>query len=258
MYKRQDVDARDVQYYIYAENSAAGIFSPERAEKDFYQCPVLGGLVINEVMAGNNSAVADQDGEYDDWVEIYNGNNFALNLNGYYLSDNEYDLTKWSFPNVSIAPDDYLIVWCDTAGSSQVGLHTTYRLSADQEEVYLSDPNGNVLDAVHYVNMIVDQGYARVPNGTGVMQYQDHTYDATNQSPVSIDYIDSSTNFRVYPNPSNERIYILGTSEDIAVFNMTGQQVFKGYNNKSIDISTWQDGIYFIHSNGAVVKIIKH
>ena len=134
-------------------NTDAGIFSPERAEKEFHQLPVVSGLVINEIMAGNVSAVADQNGEYDDWVELYNGNNFSLNLNGYYLSDNENDLTKWTFPNVTIPANGYLIVWCDTAGGTQSGLHTTYRLSADQEEVYLTDPTGTVIDAVHYVNM---------------------------------------------------------------------------------------------------------
>ena len=66
-----NVDARDVQYYIYAENSNAGIFSPERAEHEFHQLAVVGGLVINEIMAANFSSIADQNGEYDDWVELY-------------------------------------------------------------------------------------------------------------------------------------------------------------------------------------------
>ena len=42
-----NVDARDIQYYIYAENNDAGIFSPERAEKEFHQIAVVSGLVIN-------------------------------------------------------------------------------------------------------------------------------------------------------------------------------------------------------------------
>ena len=64
------------------------------------------------------------------------------------------------FPNITIASNDYLIIWCDTAGTTQSGLHTTYRLSADQEEVYLIDPSGTVLDAVHFVNMPVDLSYS--------------------------------------------------------------------------------------------------
>ena len=119
-------------------------------------------------MAANFSKVSDQDGEYDDWVELYNGGNTSINLEGFYLSDNENDLTKWIFPNTVIQANDYKIIWCDTAGSSQTGLHTTYRLSADQEEVYLTDPSGVVVDAVHFVNMPTDLAYARVPNGNGI------------------------------------------------------------------------------------------
>ena len=251
------VDARDVQYYFYAENTDAGIFSPKRAEKEFHQLPVLGGLVINEIMAGNVNAVADQNGEYDDWVELYNGNSFSLNLNGYYLSDNENELTKWTFPNITIPANGYLIVWCDTAGNSQTGLHTTYRLSSDQEEVYLTDPTNTVIDAVHYVNMIADKGFARVPNGTGAMQYQDHTYNAINQNNTAIVDVNVSGNMRVYPNPSINRIYVLGATESVSVFNMMGQEVFYKQEVKSIDISNWENGVYFVKSGNSVVKIIK-
>ena len=252
-----NVDARDVQYYFYAENSDAGIFSPERAEKEFHQLPVVSGLVINEIMAGNVTAVADQNGEYDDWVELYNGNSFSLNLNGYYLSDNENDLTKWTFPNVTIPANDYLIVWCDTAGGTQSGLHTTYRLSADQEEVYLTDPTGTVIDAVHFVNMITDKGYARVPNGSGVMQYQTHTYDDNNLLVSAVNQVSAGTNLRVYPNPSNSRIYILGATKGVSVFNIMGQEVFAKQKVESVDISSWDYGIYFVKSGNSVVKIIK-
>ncbi len=252
-----DVDARDIQYYIYAENNDAAIFSPERAEKEFHQIPVVSGLVINEIMATNLTSVPDQDGEYDDWVELYNGNNFSLNLNGYYLSDNENDLFKWSFPNISIAPNDYLIIWCDTAGSSQAGLHTTYRLSAEQEEVYLSDPNGNVIDAVHFVSMITDQGYARVPNGTGIMKYQNHSFDAPNSTPTFLNEDYNKINFRAYPNPSNNVVYLLGVSGNISVFNVMGEKIFEDIGIKTIDISKWKSGIYLIHANEQIVKIVK-
>ena len=252
-----NVDARDVQYYFYAENTDAGIFSPERAEKEYHQLPIVGGLVINEIMAGNVNAVADQNGEYDDWVELYNGNNFNLNLNGYYLSDNENDLTKWTFSNAIIPAYGYLIVWCDTAGNSQSGLHTTYRLSADQEEVYLTDPTGLVVDAVHYVNMINDKGFARVPNGTGAMQYQSHTYNAINQNVAGLSDVSVSGKMRVYPNPSNNRIYILGATKSVSVYNMMGQEVFSKLEVKSIDISEWKNGIYFVKSGEFVIKIIK-
>tara|TARA_Y100000766_G_C18827916_1_gene566471 strand:- start:13 stop:1224 length:1212 start_codon:yes stop_codon:yes gene_type:complete len=252
-----DVDARDIQYYIYAENNDAGIFSPERSEKEFHQLPVVSGLVINEIMASNTISVSDQDGEYDDWVELYNGNSFSLNLNGYYLSDNENDLTKWSFSNVTIPANDYLIIWCDTAGNTQSGLHTTYRLSSDQEEVYLTSPTGIIVDAVHFVNMPEDVSYARVPNGNGVMKYQNHTYDANNQPIAANSTIIFQEKLRVYPNPSNTRVYVLGAVDDVNVFDIMGKQVFSANAVKTIDISTWESGVYFVKSSDSVVKIIK-
>ena len=69
--------ATTVYYYIYADNNSAGMFSPVRAEYEFYSYTVegvqlaAGDLVINEFMASNSSAVADQDGEFDDWIELY-------------------------------------------------------------------------------------------------------------------------------------------------------------------------------------------
>ncbi len=253
-----NVDARDIQYYIYAENSDAGIFSPERAEHDFHQLPVVSGLVINEVMASNFSAVADQDGEYDDWVELYNGGSSAVNLSGFFLSDNENILDKWVFPNVTIQPNDYLIVWCDTAGNTQSGIHTTYRLSADQEEVYLTDPSGVVLDAVHFVNMPLDQSYARVPNGVGVFTHQTQTYGANNSIISFNQNISLNNKLRIYPNPSNNRIYILGNEGKITVFNSLGKKVYENQNNiKSIDISNWSCGVYYINSDKKVTKFIK-
>ncbi len=254
-----NLDARDVQYYIYAENNDAGIFSPERAEKEFHQLAVVDNLVINEIMASNISSIADQSGEYDDWVELYNGNNFSLNLNGYYLSDSENDLTKWSFPNISIPANSYLIVWCDTAGNTQSGLHTTYRLSADQEEVYLSSPVGNIIDAVHFVNMENDISYARVPNGSGIFTHQSETFNKNNQNISGFNsYIDNK--IRVYPNPSNDRVYILGIDGEFSIYNMFGQELFSDCINGrtiSIDISRWNTGVYFIKTNHLTKKIIK-
>jgi len=69
--------------------------------------------------------------------------------------------------------------------------------------------------------------------------------------------VNVSGNMRVYPNPSNNKIYILGATESVSVFNMMGQEVFAKQEVKSIDISNWENGIYFVKSGNSVVKIIK-
>ena len=253
-----NADARDIQYYIYAENINAGIFSPQRAEHDFHQIPVVSGLVINEVMASNTSSVADQDGEYDDWVELYNGGLNPINLSGFHLSDNENILDKWTFPNITIQPNEYLIVWCDTAGSTQNGLHTTYRLSSDQEEVYLTDPSGVVIDAIHYVNMPSNISYARVPNGIGAFRHQEHTYNSNNGNATDILINKKINTINVYPNPSSNIIYVEGSENNlISVYNIYGQNIYTAKNTKKIDINSWKNGIYFVKSNNQIIKFIK-
>ena len=74
------------------------------------QCePFFGDLVINEVMPANNSTATDPAGEYDDWVEIYNGSDDDINLEGYFLSDNNGNKTKYVFPDVVITSNGTLI-----------------------------------------------------------------------------------------------------------------------------------------------------
>jgi hypothetical protein len=69
--------------------------------------------------------------------------------------------------------------------------------------------------------------------------------------------VSAETNLRVYPNPSNSSIYILGATEGVSIFNMIGQKVFTEKEVESIHISSWENGIYFVKSGNSVVKIIK-
>ncbi len=74
-----------IQYYIYAENSTAGVFSPERAEYEFHTIQQINpsSVVINEFMADNQSYITDNDGEYEDWIELYNNSGDNFNMSGF-------------------------------------------------------------------------------------------------------------------------------------------------------------------------------
>src|SRR3972149_4245470 len=67
--------------------------------------------VINEVCSKNNSTIKDEDSEFSDWIELFNSGATAVNLNGYYLSDDFANLSQWQFPAVTIQPQKYLIVF---------------------------------------------------------------------------------------------------------------------------------------------------
>jgi len=133
-------------------------------------------VVINELMAVNNITAADQDGEYDDWIELYNLTDDEIDLTGYYLSDSKKNSTKWKFPaGTSITANGYLIVWADK-DTLQQGLHTNYKLSSLGERVILLSPDVEVLDKVEYDAQTKELAYARVPNGTGDFVWQAATF----------------------------------------------------------------------------------
>jgi hypothetical protein len=71
----------------------------------------FGQLVINEGSNKNYSVLADEDGDYEDWIEIYNSGTTAIDLFNYSLSDNSTP-GEWFFPHQIIQPNEYIIVFC--------------------------------------------------------------------------------------------------------------------------------------------------
>jgi hypothetical protein len=257
-----EVDALDMQYYIYAENDDAGIFSPERAEHEYHNLPIVGSLVINEFMASNVSAVQDTSSgfvQYDDWVELYNGSDIAINLGGYHLSDNENVLDKWTFPDITINPDGYLAVWLDKDEGATSGLHTSFQLSADGEELFLSTANNYIIDALFYNSLPSDLGYARVPNGKGPFIIQNHTFNANNGQGTSI--IDNpQSQLHIYPNPAIDNLTIqIPFAQNIKVYDLLGKEFLNLSNIRTsvnVNISSWPKGIYMLTVDNESRKII--
>ena len=64
-------------------------------------------LCINEIMINNRSSYKDDDSDYESWVEIYNMSNKHINLKDFGLTNNNEDLFKWRFPDVTINPKSY-------------------------------------------------------------------------------------------------------------------------------------------------------
>jgi spore coat protein CotH len=173
------------QYYIYAENNNAGIFSPARAEYEFYNIvftsPIqTGQVVINEFLAANVANITDPANEHDDWIELYNTTNNTLSLVGLYLSDDPNLPRKWALPNINMSANSYLIVWADE-NNSQGNLHANFKLSKTGEAIYLSKADDTLLDSVVFGAQNNDISTGRYPNGTGNFTIMPPTFSAQNQ-----------------------------------------------------------------------------
>lgn len=131
-------------------------------------------------MAVNNITQADQNGEYDDWIELGNSCELRLNLSGYYLSDSKSKLNKWRFPEgTTIEGRGYLTIWAD-GDTLQSGLHTSFKLSSDGENLYFSTPDLLIIDKVEYPAQYQEISFARNPNLTGDFRWQTPTFSAPN------------------------------------------------------------------------------
>ena len=68
-------------------------------------------LIINEISNKNTSQITDEDGSYEDWIELYNSGNETINIGNYCLSDDSLNLQKWTFPSFEILPARHLLVY---------------------------------------------------------------------------------------------------------------------------------------------------
>ena len=103
--------------------------------------------VISEFMAVNDETIMDAEGDYSDWIELYNPYEDTILLSGWYLSDNPLVLTKWEFPDFTIAPGNFLLLFAsgkDTVyGNSEI--HTSFKLNDKNESLYLTKPDGDTV-----------------------------------------------------------------------------------------------------------------
>lgn len=260
------------QYYVYAENNNIGAFSPARAQHEFYTLnanyiPLIeGDLVINELMADNDTAVADQDGEFDDWLELYNNSAETLSLDGLYLSDDPDDLLKWEFPDgLTLDPDSYLIIWCDE-DLDQDGLHADVKFSSGGESAILSYADGTIIENFDFGEQETDLSLSRIPNGTGDFVIKQATFGINNEIVLGTDSLEAALSLNYYPNPVTNIFTIdnaEGAIQTVRVSSILGQQLFsETLNNKTsvqIDFSSFARGTYFVSVNdNTVIKILKN
>lgn len=260
-----------VRFYVeaIANNTAkTATYFPKGAEYDvfvykvgiteFFDSPV----VINEIMASNQAAVTDPNGQYEDWIELYNNSADPVDLSGWYLSDNYSNLTKWAFPDGTTIPGNgYLIVWADE-DQSQPGLHASFKLSAGGESLYLLDAQQRIGQEVTFGQQQADQGYARVPNGTGDFVIQAHTFFANNESGVNaVQDIAEQKLLEIFPNPASSQVTVRSASVlpiRLQAFNVLGQMVVERELQGTfvLDVSTWQSGVYWLKAGGTTKKLV--
>ncbi len=136
-------------------------------------------VAINEVMASNAKTLADPQGGFDDWIELYNSGRTSVDVAGMYLTDDPAIPRKWRIPTgqagvrgaTTIGPRGYLLVWVD-GDVQDTGLHASFRLSAGGDDVYLFDTDGvTLIDGLEFDEQTPDISYGRYPDGDATLRF---------------------------------------------------------------------------------------
>ena len=102
----------------------------------------VGTVRINEVVAWNAAGLPDENGLLQDWLELYNSGSGPVDLRGWHLSDDRALPAKWTFPEVSIPAQGYLVIFASGENRAVAGqaLHTNFKLDRKGGSLALGNP----------------------------------------------------------------------------------------------------------------------
>ena len=200
------------------------------------------GIRINEILALNERTIADEFGEYDDWIELYNSSPVAVDVGGMYMTDDLAEPYKWQIPandpeKTTIAPHRFLLLWADN-DPEQGPLHLNFRLSGDGEEVGLTkntDSGFVFIDTLVFGKQSNDVSYGRIPDGSANFQFfteptPGESNKITGLQPNREVHPEKIRLYQNYPNPFNSSTRIRFTLErnekvNLMIIDITGQVV---------------------------------
>ena len=121
-------------------------------------------IVISEFLAQNSNGIRDEDGTRQDWIELYNPGPLQINLKGWFLTDERTNLTQWPLPDLTLAPNKYLLVWASGKNRTNpaAALHANFKLDKDGGFLALLDRRTNIVSSFDpYPAQPADNSYGR-------------------------------------------------------------------------------------------------
>jgi hypothetical protein len=236
-----------------SDTSINAFFETDTSYKPFHY------LFINELMSNNTLHIFDEYMERNDWIELYNPNNFPVDLNGFYLSDAAVDKQKFKVDGNSeqttILPKGFIILWADE-DSTQGKLHANFKLSSNGEELYLTAPDGiSPVDSIIFSAADANTSFGRSTDAENDwITFSIPTPNTTNRIIEAPDALD----FYIYPNPIEKNSTLtLSKHMTIELFDVTGRLVLEKANAKSVDLTGLSKGIYFVRpQDGKTQKLL--
>lgn len=227
--------------------------------------PEISNIYINEVMASNTKTIVDEFGENDDWFEVYNGNDFPLNIGGLYFTDKISEPQRWQAPLnhpelTTIPAKGYLLIWAD-GQPLQGPLHANIQLSSSGESVSIFKrilPEFRLINTLEFDAQTSDITFGRYPDGSDSLRLMSPSPSAKN---MLITYIDEKTlsTISVYPNPFQSHITFntLNIQKPylLQIYNIAGTEVYRVQvyeESFTLPRGSFENGIYIYSIETAI------
>ncbi len=143
------------EYGLASQPSPGYPNTPEGAAA--YRAGIPQTLVISEVISSNSKLLPLND-ECNDLIELQNVGNDTINLQDYYLSDKKSNPFLWQMPDAELAPGEFFVV---QASGNEGEMEAPFKVSATGETLYISDLNGECIDALYIPALTPDTSYGR-------------------------------------------------------------------------------------------------
>lgn len=228
---------------------------------------VLPKIYINEVMT-SNSKITDENGETDDYIELYNAGSEDVNIGGWYISDKVVNPTKFEFATeipekTTIPAGGRIILWADENGS-QGPLHLNFKLDKEGETVTLYRKDEidelEIIDQVNIPALPQDLTWSRISDGSDQWIITEPTWNATNQFELVISSTDRN-NLRIYPTLAYDRITIENAqNNELVIYDLQGKIQLRQVclsTSETIDVAPLLEGIYLIRIGTETFKMVK-
>jgi hypothetical protein len=232
-----------------------------------YDAPA--GLQMNEIAVVNSSTYADMDGDYSQWVEMFNNSGSTIDLTGYFLSTDSQNVfmerIERCFQN---SPAQATI----DAGEYGVGFTNSTKPGPQYFELEMTTanpfigfytPNGTLVDSYEFPTTVAVEGYTygakNDDHAQGDVIFEIGTPEATNAAGQILSvFSPSKINALVaYPNPVENGLVQFNKVVSVKVYSITGQILVVRENVKSLDVSTLNAGVYLLETEeGEVVRLL--
>jgi hypothetical protein len=237
-------------------------------------------VVINEFMASNQNAYEDEFGEHADWIELFNTEQFDVNIAGFYVTDDLGKPFKWKIPDgfpdiTTVLAGGYIVLFADK-DTLQGPLHLDIKLGAGGEEMGLSLITNNMfhwIDTVTYGPQTTDVSFGRYPDGSSNWEMMAQYTPGASNLYTSVPVINQPDfGLYVYPNPAEDIVWLQITGLDekssgdfeISLYDLTGRvilnEMIKAGGTEysgSIDLSQIPLGFYILKVRSGVNQISK-